>query len=473
MTDLSAIPNPNYRSRSTWVVKRWKLYLLLWIVANGMSWSAALLYLKVKPVTYKSTWSINLPASGSTINVSVPQIGEVRSSNDSPYRTFADPRENYKFFAASDDVLEAAANQLKMPMSKFGKARIKILDNTTLMTFEITGKTPKQAQEKAFALHNALETKLHQLRIQEMAQQDRSLQIAISADHQKLQAAKQNLYAYKASSSLNSSEQLRDLSVNLEGLRRERAETAAKLQEVSTRVKQLSASLGLSTEQAVEALTLQSDQLYQKYLAEYSKASAELVNLSAKFLSTHPAVIAKQKERDVARAILFQQAQSLLGRPVSQATLEQLNLSSDGGSSGSSSERVPLFQELILLQAQQQGMQEQTHELERQITQLESRLKVLSQQESTLDSLQRDVKIAEAVFSSNLTKLNLSKSELAKSYPQIAIVTKPNLPTEPSGSKRKLVLMGAVACSFFLTTGTVALWLRDYKIQKTKQINWK
>lgn len=39
MTDLSAIPNPNYRSRSTWVVKRWKLYLLLWIVANGMSWA--------------------------------------------------------------------------------------------------------------------------------------------------------------------------------------------------------------------------------------------------------------------------------------------------------------------------------------------------------------------------------------------------------------------------------------------------
>jgi uncharacterized protein involved in exopolysaccharide biosynthesis len=179
-------------------------------------------------------------------------------------------------------------------------------------------------------------------------------------------------------------------------------------------------------------------------------------------------IIAKQSAKDAAQAALLQEAQSLLRRPISTASLAQIMLSG-GGSSDTGSHRANLFQELISLQAQQRGVQAQVQGFDQQIAQLESRLGILSQQESKLDSLQRDTKIAEAVFSSNLTKLNLSKSALAGSYPQIAIVTRPSLAKESSGPKSKLVLMGALAGSFFLTTGTVSLWWRDRKIQQTKQ----
>ncbi|MEB3181397.1 MAG: hypothetical protein VKL59_20530 [Nostocaceae cyanobacterium] len=463
---------PNAPENSTSTAKSKKHYIFLWLGTNAVIWSIALLYLALRPSSYKSQWSINLPATTPKTSVSVPNIGQASSWNESPYRSFADPRENYKFLAESDEVLEAAANQIKMPVEKFGKPKIKIIDNTTLMRFEIKGNTPQQAQQKALALQNALQTIIDKLRIQEVSQQDGILAQSISGDEQKLQAAKQRLYAYKATATLNSSQQLRDLTTNLEGMRRQKSETVAQLKQVTAKMRQMSVSLGLSPQEAADALVLQSDKLFQQYLANYSQASADLLNLSAKYLPANPVVITKQQAKDSAEAALLQHGQRLLGRPVSTITLRQLMLSG-GGSTESYSERARLLQELISLQTQQQGMLAQVEELDQQIAQLESRLKILSQQESKLDNLERDVKIAEAVFSSNLTKLNLSKSDVSSSYPQFSIITPPNLPKKSSNPSPLLVLLGTGICSIFLTTGTVTLWMRDRKQQQPKYIDWK
>jgi uncharacterized protein involved in exopolysaccharide biosynthesis len=445
------------RKSSVFQGKKW--YFLLWLLANATVWSLAVVYLH-KPRTYTSRWSINLPATESKTNVIVPEIGEASSSTDSPYRSFADPRENYKFLAESDEVLEAAAQQLNMSVSKFGKPRIKIVNNTTMMQFEIQGDNPKQTRAKALALHNAFNERLNQLRLAEVAQQDRNLEVALNSDREKLQVAKQRLYDYKSRSRLNSIEQLRDLSTNLEGLRRQRAETVAQLKDTSAKVQQLSASLGLSAQAASDTLTLQSDRLFQQYLTNYSQASADLLNLSATYLPANPTVIAKQTAKNAGEAALVRRGRALLGRPVSLANLQQLMLGSSGASE-SSSQRSALLQELISLQAQQRGIQASAQELEQQITQLESRQQILSQQESRLDSLQRDVKIAEAVFSSNITKLNLSKASLSPSYPQFTLLTPPNLPKKAVSPKPGLIFLGAGFCSLFLTTGMGTLLIRN------------
>lgn len=460
MTDFSA--NPHSSVYSKLVLKTWKIYLPIWLVANAIIWSATLLYLKKTAPIYKSEWKIILPAGRLSTNVTVPGIGQATTS-DAPSGSSSDPRQNYKYLAESEDVLQAAASQLKMPVSKFGKPRIKIIDTTTLIQFEINGDTPQQAQEKALAFHNAFEARLEQLRKEEIVQQNRGLKNFLGGAEEKLQTAQQRLSNYKAHSRLSSSEQLRDLSTNLEGLRRQRAETAAQLQQVSAKFRDLSASLGLSSQEAIDALVLQADPLFQQYLADYSKASTALVNLSAKFFPDHPAVSTKQKEKDVAQAALLQQAQSLLGRAVSIAILEKLN-----SGNGSSSQRTALFQEVISLQGQEKGLQAQEKELGQQIVQLDSRLSSLSQQESQLDNLQRDIRIGEAVFSSTLTRLDLSQSNLSPSYPAISFLSKPTLPEKSNAPKKSLVLLGAAMGSFFVTTGMSLLWLFDRKKQKHK-----
>ncbi|MEH1816778.1 MAG: hypothetical protein V7K26_21630 [Nostoc sp.] len=466
MSDFTVIHNS--RSHSTWMQKSWKLYLPIWLLANVIIWSGALLYLKKTLPIYSSEWKIILPGTKSSTNIILPGIGEASSSSDSPYSSqSSDPRQNYKYLAETNEVLQAAANDLNMSVEKFGKPQIKILDNTNLMQFEIKGDTPEQSHKKALALNRALEEKLDRLRKEEITQQNRRLQTVVSGAEQKLQVAQRRLSKYKAQSGLNATEQLRDVSVNLEGLRRQQSETLAQLEQVSARFRQLSATLGLSSQEAVDALVLQSNPSCQQYLAQYSKASTELASLSAKYLPTHPAVITKQMEKDATSTALIQKAQSLLGRPISQATIEQLTLSG-GNSSSSSSERAALFQELISLQGQQKGFQAQAHELGKQTTELESRLANLSQKESQLDSLQRNVRIGEAVFSSTLTRLDLSNSNISAAYPPMSVFSNPNLPEEPSSPKRKFVLLGTFLGSFFLTTGIGSLWFVSSNSRKVK-----
>ncbi|GAB1545035.1 hypothetical protein NUACC21_77110 [Scytonema sp. NUACC21] len=468
MTKTITIPS----SHSPWVFKKWQGYLLLWLVMNFMIWSVALLYLKNQSPTYKSQWTISLPIAKSSTNISVPGIGEASSSSDSPFGSqSSDPRENYKFLAQTEEVLTAAANELKIPVKKFGKPKIKILDNTTLIQFEIEGDSPEAAQKKAIVLQKALEAKLDELRKTEIGKQDRNLEVVLGTAEKKLQAAQQRLAEYQTRSRLSSNEQLQDLSQNIEGLRRQKAETFAQLGLVSARLRQLSASLGLSSQQAVDALTLQSNQIFQLYLADYSKVSAELANLSAKYLPSHPTIITKQEEKEAALTALLQQAKSLLGRSVSSSYLQQLNISG-GGSASLPGQRATLFQELISLQTQQQGLQAQGQELGQQIKQLESRLTILTQQASKLDSLQRDTKIAEAVFSSTLTRLDVSKSNITASYPETAVLSMPNLPKETSGLKEEFVVLGTVIGSLFLTTGTISVWLITNKNKRIRAKKW-
>ncbi|MCA1990884.1 MAG: hypothetical protein LDL41_02390 [Coleofasciculus sp. S288] len=461
----SEFPSDSSRYQNKWVI-----YLLLGLVTNVITWSAALLYLKASQPVYKSEWALSVPGVKSYTNINVPGIGQASSSSDSPYMSeVADPRENYKFLAGTMEVLELAANQLNIPVGKFGRPKIKIIDNSTLMSFEIEGGTPQEAQNKAFALHNALKARLDTLRKEEMAQQDQRLETTLGSSEKKLQAAQQRLSTYKASSGLSSPEQLRELSVNLEVLRRQRAEVVAQMEQANTNSRQLAAKLGLSAQQAADALALQSDQLFQQYLTDYSQVTAELTKLTSKFASAHPRVLDKQAEQEAVRSDLLQQGQSLLGQTVTLDTLKQLNLNEKN----SSPQRSILFKDLISLQTEQQGLQSQAQELERQIAMLESRLTSFAQKESELDELKRDVQIAETVFSSTLTRLDLSQSEVSASYPSIALFTKPSLSEESTKPKRKLVLAGAGMASLFFTTGTVSLWVRDRKMQQAQQIRRK
>lgn len=240
--------------------KSWIFYLVMGLAINQIIWGATFIFLKVKSPAYTSKWAIAVNGAKSSTNVSLPGIGEASSSSDSPYNSqTSDVRENYKYIAESDEVLEMAAKQLDIPKKKFGKPKAKILDNSTLMELAINGNNPKDAQKKAIALQSALSVRLDELRRQEIAHQARNMETGISPVKEKLQIAQQQLSNYKALSPLSSNEQLQDLTTNLEGLRRQQAETVAQLQQATARVKQLTADLGLSTPKAVDALILQSE----------------------------------------------------------------------------------------------------------------------------------------------------------------------------------------------------------------------
>lgn len=453
-TQERILPFSSPKNRGVW-------YTLSGLVCNSLIWGLGLAYLLVSKPVFMSQWTVSLPNSSSSTSVSLPGIGEARSDSDSPYQSnISDPRENYKFLMGSDSVLELAANQLNLSKKLLETPEVKILANTTLLQFSLSGPSAMEAQRRAMAFKDAFSQRIEQLRKEEVNQQDSSLQNSYEIAKQKLDLAQAKLADFKARSGLGSSDQLQDLSTTIEGLRRQQAETIAKLRDLEANSRELSLAINLSPQQAADAVALKSNSVFQQYLNIYKNTNTELINLTTQYSDSHPLVVDQRENRRQAESKLSLQAQSLLGRPIQLSELSLLGLENTSGNS----ERSELFQQLIQLQGEKRGLSAQSRGLEDQIKLLEARLASLTKKAATLTSLQRDAQRAEAVYSSTATRLDLSNADISASYPPISDVTLPSLPTEPSSPMVKLALAGMILASLFVSLGFTLLLLRNRKL---------
>jgi uncharacterized protein involved in exopolysaccharide biosynthesis len=444
--------------------KRWQkifLYGFLWLATNGVLWSIALIYAKTVNPEYVSEWTITLPPAGSSTNVNLPGIGNASATVESPFDNAStrDPRENYKFILTSQPVVDQAADLLGIPPSEFGRPSVEIINNTTLMSLEISGDTPQEAKQKALALNNAFQDTLGDLRAQERAQLNEGVQRALSNAEAKLKQAQSRLSDYQERSGLASMQQIDQVSSNIEELRREKAFLFAQLNQADARLGELSTSLRVSSQQASEAFQLSADSIFQQHLSNYSEAVATIESLEEQLGPNHPIMLKEVARRGAAQEALVDRGRELLGRPVDLAMLAQLDISTTEGTTG----REQLFQNTVLAQVDKQGLSAQVTALDQQIAQLENRLRSLAQNGATLESLQRDVSVAEAVFSATLARLDLNQADLFGSYPQIQVVTDPSLPSGNQPLKAMIALVGALFSSFLITTGLATLLIRDLK----------
>jgi uncharacterized protein involved in exopolysaccharide biosynthesis len=394
-------------------------------------------------------------------------VGRAAQTNDSPYSNFmvADPRTNYKDLLEGQEVLVSAASAVKEEPEDFGSPRVDVIPNTTLMRLSVTGFSPREARQKAIAFQNAFEGKLGLLRKQEISQKSQNLKGALDSAAERLKLAQQRLSNYKVQSGLDSGEQLRDLSVNIESLRRQKSEVLGQAQDVSSQLQQLSSSLGLSPQQASDSFILQSDAIFQQYLLGYSKTSAELGTLQSSLSPTHPKVIETLEENQASRQRMLDRGKKLLGREVNDATLKQINVSNG---ISSETQRSGLFQTMITTKGRAEGLKGQAGTLDQQIRQLEGMMTSLSNKKSVLVNLERDVQIAEAIFTSTLGKLDLTSSNTSNAYPPVTIRSKPNLPKLPSSPKVALILLGTFLASVLLSLGLTAHWFRDRRWQRLR-----
>ncbi|MEY2833684.1 MAG: hypothetical protein RLZZ574_2943 [Cyanobacteriota bacterium] len=436
-----------------------KSYLQIWLLCNLIIWGSSIAYLQFKKPTYTSNWAIALPVSNSFTNIDLPGVGQASSESETAFNSdFSDPRENYKYLAETEEVLKQAAKSLGIDAEKFGKPKIEAPANTNLIKFKIDGEKPEIAVSKAIAVQNSLQKSLRRLRTEENDSNSLELENTLTVTNKKLQAARQKLAQFKISSGLSSIDQNTNLTFNIEQLRKQRAEIVAQERKTKSRFDELCSSLGLSSQDASDALILQSDPQFKEYLDNYGEVSRELVHLKAKFSATHPAVVNLQAEQDNTETELYSLAESLLGKPFNSNNLKTININSNDFSQ---TQRANLFQELISLDAEQGSLAEQAQSLTEQISELETKLAKMSQFGSELEKLQREVQLSEAVFSSTATKLDLAKSQTSASYPPVSLISSPTLPKQSSSPRKELVLLGSLLSSALLTTGLFSHWSRN------------
>ncbi len=429
-------------------------YLLLGLLLNAAVWALVLAYLKFFPQTYASKWGIKILETNPGVEV-VLGDGTIALS-DPGYRKplkARDPRTDYVYLAKSRTLLDKAAKKFDMPVKEFGEPKIKVDEDSGLIAFEIKGKSPAEAQNKAWMMQELIVLEIDRLRRVELERQEKETQVTLESARRKLNAAQEQLSKYKASSDFGVQEQIEKLSATLEELRRQRVDVVAQEQGFKNRFSQLSGDLKLSSKEAEDAYKLQADHVYKQYLEEYWQSRRELANLASQFTSRHPAFKAKQAQVNESASALQKQANFVLGRTVSLDKLSNLALPTTAPT------RDDMFKDLVTNRADRQKLVGQNRQLEAQIAGLETRLRNLSKQKMQVDRLKRDLQVAEAVFAATLAKLDFSKQNIYSNYPPAQLVIEPSLPetkeaTTPSTSS---ALLGGLAGSFLVTTGIFLL----------------
>lgn len=450
--------------KSTKMSGRWLLYIFLGLVGNAGMWSLALFYLKVTPPVYASNWTLSLPGTVDNTKISIPETGAAETQGISPYaNTTQDPRENYKVIASSEIVQNAAATLAKISPKKFGKPRIKIINNTTLMSFQTTGKKPEEAQQKSLAFYKAFQARLNELRNEEINQREAKYQGKLREAQEKLNNSRRRLADYQLRSGFASNVQIEQLSSQIEQLRRQRSEIIAQQQQSKARLRQISTNLNVSTLQASKALILKADQPFQQYLKDYTEVNAKLIILNSKYLPSHPAVVSQQGQLNSVKNALLTRSQVLLGKPIDQETLEQINMEQSG------SAQENFLKEMVTSQVDQQGYIASAQTMDRQIAQLETKLKTLTASASVVEALKQDMQIDEAVLSSALARLNVRNTDVLGSYPEVQLIEEPSFSDEPIAPKKKLVLLGPAAGTFFSITALFLLGLREHQKKLIKR----
>lgn len=434
-------------------------YALLAIVGLVVIWSLCIGYIKLAPAKYKSEWTLILPGKGAGANVNLIDIGQTTTAAASPYTSSAtSPKANYKEFAMSSAVRSAAAKELELSLPQFGKPRIKLVDQTSLLYFSIEAGTPELAQQKAQALHKALLSMLDKLRQDELEQQEGSALKALEAYRKKLNDASDKLLDFQSNSNLVSMSQFNEIVMSIEQLRREKTQAIAKLKEVEGKSKQLQKTLGLNSRQASDSLILQNDKVFQDTINVFTKVQHEFLKNRAKWGQNHPQVRKAYVEYVAADENLKARFKSLVTSKFPQKNI-LLTLQSD-------TTRNKLMQDLIDFDVMKKGLAKKVASLNDIIEQLINERNELTIPASRLDELIRNHQVAEAIFTSALARTDTSKSDVFVSYPLVQLLDQPSLPEKPSSPNKLFAGLGAVVSSIFLIIGLALLWIRKPYIQR-------
>ncbi|NBD15201.1 MAG: hypothetical protein GVY04_03365 [Cyanobacteria bacterium] len=458
-TEQSALPPREWKQekRKSW---RWLRYGVIFIATNSAIWLGAIAALEAIPPSYTSEWILILPGAGAGASVNLQDIGQTSSATSSPYAgSELSPKVTYKMIAGSRPVLQVAASDLDLTREEFGEPRIKLVDQTSLMYFEIAGGSPTEAREKAIALDHAFRQQLQQARADELARREEGYRSAIERFQKKVETARSRLVEYQSQSGVVSNAQFEELALTIERLRQQQAELLAQQEGATTRASRLAENMEISPELAADAFILQNDQQFQKHLADYSQAEATLSTYLSRWGVNHPRVIKERTKRDAAREAMLEQGKALIGEE-EEKILRFINLNPEDNQRGT------LFRDLISSRVRQAEITSQAQALKNQIQQLEAQLSGLSEQVATLGELKRDLQIAEAEFSSALASSNIGNLDIYASYPLVQMLAAPTLPEEPTFPSKKFIFLGAGAGTFFISTALILLWLRKPLLQK-------
>jgi uncharacterized protein involved in exopolysaccharide biosynthesis len=440
-------------------VGRLPRYVCLAVLGLAALWIPIVVYLKMAPVRYTSKVALILPGAGVSTSVNLSDIGQASTSANSPYSSPSlSPTVLYKNLLESYIVIERAARSMDMAPSEFGKPTVKLVDETSLIHYEITGKTPEDASKRAEALRQALLAELDKLRADEINYREIASTESVRSYEEAVDAVRTKISALQLQSGLNSAEQYSEIVTATEALQTRVAETQASLSEKDASLRSLSSTLDISTPLAMANLKALADPELTALSAATAKNASEIAELEKQFGPGHP------KVRDARlRALGTRTSMIARGTKITGLTPSDFGAQIDLSPSG---ERVALLSRLVGLSVERDGLVAQFRSQSEQSRNNQRRVHDLVEVASKLDTLTRDYKVADAVFASALTRINTSKTDVFASYPMLQVAEPASLPEGPSSPSKPIAVAAGAGGSMFLMIALALAWVRRPLITK-------
>ncbi|BDX08253.1 GumC family protein [Planctobacterium marinum] len=437
-------------------ILRWP-YITTGAMGYAFTFLLVALYLAQSP-KFKSEMDLVLPGTGSSSNVSLNEVGQVVSQTSAPFGAGGfNPRVNYKEMLSSRGVLKRAAEKTNLPLAKFGEPKIKLTEQTSIISISITGTSSDQSQLKAWALYEALQDELDHLRADEVARRDASIKNVLAEYRERTNFARGEIVDFQQRALLVSKDQMDQLISTVAQINEKQLYVQSELVELEDYIQQLSLDLQVSPRLAGKALMLQSDPEFRGYIAELSQATTQLSEFRSRWGNKHPKVIAETGRVNVAKASLIQRGGELSGV---EATNLFTTLHLDNNP-----KRAQLFADLIDSFARKQGKVSELQDLKRSHLHLTDQLKVYAREVAELDRLQKEFDLAEAVYTSAAARLEANKADVFASYPVVQMLTTPSFPIQQTSPNPLIAIAAGLFGVFFITFGLIVLWQRKALIQ--------
>ncbi len=438
---------------------RRRRYVTAFSIALGVIWVPVATFLLTAPPSFESRVGLILPGAGASTSINLSEIGQATSSAPPAYASASlSPTVTYKNLLLSDVVLDRAATALQTHAPSIGKPVIKLVDETSLIRFTMKGRTPAEAFDRARAVLEAFQSALDTLRDDEIRRRQHSTTDAIGQYAESVRAIRSRIGDLQVSAGLNSTAQYDGMVAAAETLRARLVEARASAEEASGAVDALVASLGITPDVAAKTIRLHADPEFNALMTSVGKAAAETAEFGARFGPNHPVMSAARTRLAGATAQALRRAVLLTG--LSEAALtREIDRSASGN-------RGELLSKLITLAADRDGRASQMLSLKADYERAEARVRSLLEPATRLGSLDRDYKIAEAVFASALARIDTVKADVFASYPMTQILEPPTMPEAPSRLRQLLAVVGGLAATGCFGLGLFLAWMRHGIIER-------
>ena len=433
---------------------RYRRYVLAIAPALLLIWGVTGAFLAFAPTRYASETALILPGSGVGGSLNLNDVGQATTVTSSAFSsTTLSPTENYKRLLMAQSALSRAAAALGEEPGDFPEPSITLVDQTNLIEITMTGDSPEHAQARGEALRSAFLATLDELREDEATAResaDAERLVELEAKVAETQAA---LLEFQGRTGLASLEQFNARLGTIDDLRaRERDARAGGARDAAVRSR-LSSVLDISPANVRRALRLKADPVFQSLLDRYADVNTEATEAAGTLGEAHATREQLEAERSSLRREIVARGSEVSGLS-ERALLGFADISVTDG-------RERMFEALIAAEGMNAGSQAMLAEIRRQIGQQGSNSGALAEQAGELADLLREHRVAEAVFSSALARLDTNKADPFASYPLVQTFEAPSLPDRPSSPSLLIALAGAITASLIVLVGFALAWLRQ------------